>query len=647
MTNRMLWVIVWVLCTLMVLVGSVGAQTQVTNTAPADAVPVRCVNTAGTMFEACGGGGAGAVDQGANNGSVMDSAAWSVRLIFGNAHIDPRLVTVQNDLVSEAVAVRCVNAAGAAFVECGIGGAGTTDTDDGSIAGGQSVGLNAALANIWNGAAWVRLTLGQTTKANSVPVAWATDLDPLDVSGSIVVAVGDAGHDTPDAGTNPVKVGCKAVSGIPADVTAGDRVDTWCGLKGQVMVQEYPSFLDSSAFTFGTTPVSNPGYVVDDIATNTVAENSAGAPRMSPDRVPYAQGAVAHDALDSGNPIKIGGFASVNPPAGVGDGDRVNAWFGTAGQQAIQLVAGSGGTGDIDKTDLSLGFSQAGSKVLPIGFIYDDTAGTLPTENQIAAARITAARAQVMRIEGATRGTYATLTGTSQDMNCTGGCVPTPSNIVTLNIPSESVAAPTAAVWYQKRRWAIPAAGHYVPIRVWSYVTTAASETMIVGANRLGSFNVSTNAFTDGNSVASPRFYSRILGCVTTVMSAVATAITVTYTDELGNTGNLTGAVTFAASSPVGNCYEFVNAVTTGEMRDNGVRDITAVSDTAAPTGVVELFGINEMFYSQHPVGFLLATPHAGEAVGEFANPEEIMILFKQAAVTAQIRFAGIEGAVR
>lgn len=74
-----------------------------------------------------------------------------------------------------AVAVRCVNAAGGAFVECGIGGAGTTDTDDGSIAGGQSLGLGAALAHVWSGAAWLRLTQGQATMAASVPVVVASD----------------------------------------------------------------------------------------------------------------------------------------------------------------------------------------------------------------------------------------------------------------------------------------------------------------------------------------------------------------------------------------------------------------------------------------------------------------------------------------
>lgn len=49
-----------------------------------------------------------------------------------------------------------------------------------------------------------------------------------------------------------------------------------------------PATADNSAFTFGTTSVSPIGYVVDDVATNAVAENSFGAPRMTANRVTYA-----------------------------------------------------------------------------------------------------------------------------------------------------------------------------------------------------------------------------------------------------------------------------------------------------------------------------------------------------------------------
>jgi len=46
-------------------------------------------------------------------------------------------------------------------------------------------------------------------------------------------------------------------------------------------------FADNSAFTFNTTSISNSGFVVDDVATNAVAENSAGAARMTGQRILY------------------------------------------------------------------------------------------------------------------------------------------------------------------------------------------------------------------------------------------------------------------------------------------------------------------------------------------------------------------------
>lgn len=74
-------------------------------------------------------------------------------------------VEVANVTVSSAVAVRCVNTAGNTFESCGGAagpGGGTTDTDDGSIAGAQTVGLEAGLTYAWDGSNWVRVTTATT-----------------------------------------------------------------------------------------------------------------------------------------------------------------------------------------------------------------------------------------------------------------------------------------------------------------------------------------------------------------------------------------------------------------------------------------------------------------------------------------------------
>lgn len=51
-------------------------------------------------------------------------------------------------------------------------------------------------------------------------------------------------------------------------------------------------------------------------------------------------GGTPHDSVDSGNPLKLGGYAKTTAPTSVADGDRVNAWFSPAG--ALNIADGAG-----------------------------------------------------------------------------------------------------------------------------------------------------------------------------------------------------------------------------------------------------------------------------------------------------------------
>lgn len=46
-------------------------------------------------------------------------------------------------------------------------------------------------------------------------------------------------------------------------------------------------------------------------------------------------GGTPHDSVDSGSPLKVGGYASTAPPTGVAVGDRVNGWFTLSGAQMV------------------------------------------------------------------------------------------------------------------------------------------------------------------------------------------------------------------------------------------------------------------------------------------------------------------------
>lgn len=216
---------------------------------------------------------------------------------------------------------------------------------------------------------------------------------------------------------------------------------------------------------------------------------------------------------------------------------------------------------------------------------------------------------------------------------------------VTLSF-SESVAAPTAATWYLKRSFTPNATPMiFLPKFALSHVTTAGSRTIVCIGRSMGSFNVSTNVFTRAGTASLPSmFYSRLFGIVTTVMSAVANTVTVTYTDYAAGAGRATAARAIAASAPVGNAFEFVLAATTGQQRDVGATDVTAVVDTAAPTGILEIWGCNPMLET---LGISTSNENAHISDIIVDTNETVYILLQQVATTAEQRGVTVLGTTR
>jgi len=138
---------------------------------------------------------------------------------------------------------------------------------------------------------------------------------------------GDVAHDAADTGA-PVKIGGKANASAPSAVTEGDRVDASFDLQGQLRV---------------TT------------ATMAVA------------------GTVAHDAVDSGNPVKVGGKAttglSTALPAAVSSLDRTDALYDEYGR--LHVIAG----GITDVLDVTI-TRPANATQYAAGDVIGDTGGS-------------------------------------------------------------------------------------------------------------------------------------------------------------------------------------------------------------------------------------------------------------------------------
>lgn len=142
------------------------------------------------------------------------------------------------------------------------------------------------------------------------------DMTVVQVTASALKCEPDAnvGHNGVDVG-NPHKVGGKASAAAPADVSAdGRRVNAW--------------FLRNGA---QAAVITAAGALVGGDASNGLDVDVT--------RV-LGQTDTAHDAVDTGNPLKLGGYAKAAAPADVSaDGDRVNAWFIRNGAQTCVITA--------------------------------------------------------------------------------------------------------------------------------------------------------------------------------------------------------------------------------------------------------------------------------------------------------------------
>src|SRR3990167_549290 len=139
-------------------------------------------------------------------------------------------------------------------------------------------------------------------------------------------------------------------------------------------------------------------------------------------------GDVAHGSPDVSDPVKIGGKAASSTPAAVSAGQRVNAFFDLFGRLSTLIWGNTAKDGsgtsyvpllDSDghlQTDVlsspaaatnealvsNTVLSDGTDKVLPSGYVYDDTAGTALTEDDIAAPRVDQKSAVVAVIEDGT-----------------------------------------------------------------------------------------------------------------------------------------------------------------------------------------------------------------------------------------------------
>jgi hypothetical protein len=149
-----------------------------------------------------------------------------------------------------------------------------------------------------------------------------------------------------------------------------------------------------------------------------------------------------------------------------------------------------------------------------------------------------------------------------------------------------------------------------------------AGASFIVGLEYLlGTLTVSGNTFTDG--VAMPTKKVRVnsetntmtggaplmMVVIRTTLTATAPVLTITYTDQDGNTGN-SCALTLPNSTVANSAFMAHNHLASG---DDGVRDITNISISTGTAGVIDVYGLFPIYGCESGVSSgvpVMSVPH-------------------------------------
>jgi hypothetical protein len=251
-----------------------------------------------------------------------------------------------------------VNASGAISVE--MAGEAVTPADGVANAGVEIVDESndpkplIVMPMVFNGATWDRLpgSAGGLT----------AEVQGLDASATPATA-------------RPVMIGAEFTDDSPPALNAGDVANLQVDDESRLLVagpaaprdltDAEPNSFQAPVAEYDT-PISFPVYGLNfDGAANVwkrVRGNESGL---------FVQGNITNDAADSGNPVKIGGKASIGGEF-VADGDRVDAWFNQGG--ALHVAGFTVNPTDATANELISLNGPSGEVGVPVGtmpFVYN------------------------------------------------------------------------------------------------------------------------------------------------------------------------------------------------------------------------------------------------------------------------------------
>lgn len=168
---------------------------------------------------------------------------------------------------------------------------------------------------------------------------------------------------------------------------------------------------------------------------------------------------------------------------------------------------------------------------------------------------------------------------------------------LTLNYDVVSaIGGATSGSWIKALYYVVPANYYFFAIQ---FICESADNRMSARMSKFiifGNYNIGTQTFTDGNSYTLPIFANSLEAEVTTVIGGTNNLIiTVTYVNQDNIIGR-TGTITIPKNTLVGTKIQMIF-----QLGDFGVIDITSVTQNLVNTGIVQLDGTIELFYTAMP----------------------------------------------
>lgn len=169
-----------------------------------------------------------------------------------------------------------------------------------------------------------------------------------------------------------------------------------------------------------------------------------------------------------------------------------------------------------------------------------------------------------------------------------------PAGAVTLVLGWAGNNAPYKAnMWLLVQTWDVPSGGYiFNPFQIQYSAGNSSSSVKASKRLALGSFNNTTQTFTDGLAYTAPDFGSYLDLNFTADVGTAAT-ITITYTNEIGTTGR---TATYAMTSGAGGDKNGHIIRVPLQSGDTGIRDITNVTTSASGTATFTFLGKTDIF---------------------------------------------------